>query len=178
MNCIIPARKGFKRISWKNTQVICGKPMVFWTIDAAQKSKCFEQIIISTDDENLLEQCDKIDGLTAYNRPPELALDNSTMETTVLDVIKSFSSKSYALLQPTSPLRNSTHITNAKSLFEESKNGNLVSMNKVAMRPSLYYKKNNDGNIAQIFPGFSDKLQRQFNLTILKENGAIYMFES
>ena len=98
------------------------------------------------------------------------------MNATVFDVIKTFHCENYALLQPTSPLRNSSHISRAKSLFEESKNNNLVSMNAVAMRPSLYYEKNNDGKIKQIFSGFSDKRQRQFNPTILKENGAIYMF--
>ena len=53
--CIIPARGGSKRIPRKNIREFCGKPMIAWSIGAAQASGCFDQIIVSTDDAEIAE---------------------------------------------------------------------------------------------------------------------------
>ena len=47
---VIPARGGSKRIPKKNIIDFMGKPMMLWTIEAAQKSGLFDRIIVSTDD--------------------------------------------------------------------------------------------------------------------------------
>lgn len=47
---IIPARGGSKRIPRKNIKEFCGKPMIAWSVEAAQASGCFDRIIVSTDD--------------------------------------------------------------------------------------------------------------------------------
>ena len=46
---IIPARKGSKRIKNKNIVLLNGKPMIYWTILAARKSKIFKKIYVDTD---------------------------------------------------------------------------------------------------------------------------------
>ena len=46
---IIPARKNSKRIKNKNIVSFNGKPMIFWTINAALESKLFDRIVVSTD---------------------------------------------------------------------------------------------------------------------------------
>ena len=50
---IIPARGGSKRIPQKNIRIFRGKPMIAWSILAAKESGCFDEIIVSTDDENI-----------------------------------------------------------------------------------------------------------------------------
>ena len=52
---IIPARGGSKRIPHKNIREFAGKPMIAWSIEAAQASHCFDRIIVSTDDEEIAE---------------------------------------------------------------------------------------------------------------------------
>ena len=47
--CIIPARSGSKGIKNKNIKIIGGKPLIYWTINAAIKSKFFSKVIVSTD---------------------------------------------------------------------------------------------------------------------------------
>ena len=47
---VIPARGGSKRIPRKNIKEFCGKPMIAWSIEAAQKSAFFDKINVSTDD--------------------------------------------------------------------------------------------------------------------------------
>ena len=50
---IIPARGGSKRIPRKNIINFCGKPMISWSIKAAKECNCFDEIIVSTDDEEI-----------------------------------------------------------------------------------------------------------------------------
>ncbi len=51
--CVIPARGGSKRLPKKNILNFFGKPMIYWTIEAAKKSKIFDKIVVSTDDEKI-----------------------------------------------------------------------------------------------------------------------------
>ena len=50
---VIPARGGSKGIIRKNIKSICGKPLVAWSIAAAQKSKLLDDFIVSTEDEEI-----------------------------------------------------------------------------------------------------------------------------
>ena len=50
---IIPARGGSKRLPLKNIRVLCGKPLIAWTIEQAKKSNYIDKIIVSTDSEEI-----------------------------------------------------------------------------------------------------------------------------
>ena len=51
--CIIPARGGSKGIKLKNLQKVDNKPLLFYPINAAKKSKCIDDIFVSTDSEKI-----------------------------------------------------------------------------------------------------------------------------
>lgn len=72
---IIPARGGSKRIPRKNIKIFCGLPMIAWPIREAFKSKCFDRIIVSTDDEEIAEVAKLYGAEVPYIRPSELAGD-------------------------------------------------------------------------------------------------------
>lgn len=72
---VIPARGGSKRIPGKNIKPFCGKPMIAWTIGAAQQSGCFNRIIVSTDDAQIAEVARGCGAETPFVRPPELSDD-------------------------------------------------------------------------------------------------------
>lgn len=74
---IIPARGGSKRIPRKNIKEFCGKPMIAWSIEAAQKSGCFDRIIVSTDDAEIAEVARQFGGETPFMRPSSLSDDHS-----------------------------------------------------------------------------------------------------
>ena len=73
--CVIPARGGSKRIPRKNIREFAGKPIIAWSIDAAQQSGCFERIIISTDDSEIAEVGQKFGAEVPFLRPKELSDD-------------------------------------------------------------------------------------------------------
>jgi len=73
--CVIPARGGSKRIPRKNIREFCGKPMIAWSIEAAQSSGCFDQIIVSTDELAIAAVSRQWGSDVPFMRPAELADD-------------------------------------------------------------------------------------------------------
>lgn len=74
---VIPARGGSKRIPRKNIKEFCGKPMIAWSIEAAQQSGCFDQIIVSTDDVEIAEVARQFGATVPFMRPAELSDDHT-----------------------------------------------------------------------------------------------------
>lgn len=72
---IIPARGGSKRIPRKNIKLFSGLPMLAWSIQAAQKSGCFQRIIVSTDDEQIAAVATEYGAEVPFLRPDVLADD-------------------------------------------------------------------------------------------------------
>jgi N-acylneuraminate cytidylyltransferase len=87
---IIPARGGSKRIPRKNIKPFCGKPMIAWSIEAALQSGCFDQVVVSTDDQEIAETSRAYGALTPFIRPKELADDHSTTAAVIRHAIDWF----------------------------------------------------------------------------------------
>jgi pseudaminic acid cytidylyltransferase len=73
--CVIPARSGSKRIPRKNIKEFNGKPIIAYSIEAALKSNCFSQVIVSTDDAEISEVAKKYGANVPFVRPDELSND-------------------------------------------------------------------------------------------------------
>ena len=73
--CVIPARGGSKRIPRKNIKEFNGKPIIAYSIEAALKSNCFDQVIVSTDDDEISEVAKKYGAQVPFLRPDELSND-------------------------------------------------------------------------------------------------------
>lgn len=73
--CIIPARGGSKRIPRKNIKEFCGKPMIAWSIEAAKASGCFDQVIVSTDDDKVAKVAREWGATVPFMRPAKLSDD-------------------------------------------------------------------------------------------------------
>lgn len=74
---VIPARGGSKRIPRKNIREFCGKPIIAWSIEAAVESGCFDNVIVSTDDEEIADIAKQYGADTPFMRPAELANDTA-----------------------------------------------------------------------------------------------------
>lgn len=72
---VIPARGGSKRIPRKNIRDFCGKPILAWSIEAALQSGCIEQVIVSTDDEEIADVARAYGAHVPFIRPAHLADD-------------------------------------------------------------------------------------------------------
>jgi pseudaminic acid cytidylyltransferase len=74
---IIPARGGSKRIPKKNIKDFCGKPMIVWAIEKAIKSNCFDEIIVTTDDTEIMETANEHGAKTPFKRSKKLSDDHT-----------------------------------------------------------------------------------------------------
>lgn len=92
--CLIPARGGSKRIPRKNIRLFCGKPMLAWSIQAAERSGCFDSIIVSTDDFEIASVAREYGAEVPFFRPSELASDYASTQSVVKHAISWFDSNS------------------------------------------------------------------------------------
>ncbi|MDD2367122.1 MAG: pseudaminic acid cytidylyltransferase [Desulfuromonadaceae bacterium] len=74
---IIPARGGSKRIPRKNIRKFCGKPMIVWSIEAALRSRCFDRIVVSTDDAEIADVAVQHGAEVPFMRPEALSDDHT-----------------------------------------------------------------------------------------------------
>ena len=74
---VIPARGGSKRIPRKNIKPFNGKPMIAWSIEAALDSQMFDQVLVSTDDEEIAEVARQHGAQVPFIRPASLADDHT-----------------------------------------------------------------------------------------------------
>lgn len=72
---LIPARGGSKRIPRKNIRAFAGRPMLAWSVAAAQASGCFDRIVVSTDDPEIAEVARAAGAEVPFLRPKALADD-------------------------------------------------------------------------------------------------------
>jgi len=111
---VIPARKGSKRLPGKNKRMFYGKPLICWTIEEAQKCEFLDEIIISTDDEDIIELCQKYyedNRIKLHKLPSECTQDNSKPEESAINTLRNYPNDTIVIwLQPTSPLRSKEDI--------------------------------------------------------------------
>jgi len=74
---VIPARGSSKRIPRKNIREFCGQPMIARSIHAAIRSKCFEKIIVSTDDQEIAKISENSGAEVPFMRPKSLSDDHT-----------------------------------------------------------------------------------------------------
>nr|HPK54819.1 acylneuraminate cytidylyltransferase family protein [Smithellaceae bacterium] len=104
---IIPARGGSKGIPRKNITNLAGKPLIAWTIEEAKKSKYIDRLILSSEDNEIIQVAKEWGCEVPFIRPRELAEDDTLGIEPVLHALNTIKKKYdyVVLLQPTSPLR-------------------------------------------------------------------------
>ena len=90
---LIPARGGSKRIPRKNIKLFCGKPMIAWSIESAQQSGCFDQVVVSTDDAEIAEVARQYGAQVPYMRPAALSDDHTGTTAVVAHAINWFAAQ-------------------------------------------------------------------------------------
>ena len=132
---IIPARGGSKRLPRKNLLDLCGKPLIAWSIEAALKSKYISKVIVSSDDEEILNIAKEYKA-DFIKRPDELASDTATTFDALKHTLENVGKYDYVvLLQPTSPLRSEKHIDEAIELLEEKSADAIISVCEMEHSP-------------------------------------------
>lgn len=91
--CIIPARGGSKRIPRKNIKDFLGKPIIAYSIEAALKSGLFDEVMVSTDDEEIAAIARQYGASVPFMRSAENANDYATTADVLLEVLANYREK-------------------------------------------------------------------------------------
>lgn len=172
---VILARGKSKRLPRKNILDLVDKPLIAWSIEAGLKSKYIDKLLVSSDDEEILEIANKF-GSDTLKRPDELAGDTSTSLDAIKHSITSFERYDYVmLLQPTSPLRNVKHIDEAIELLGHKDADAVISVCEMSHSPLWCNTLDNNLSMTnflkdEVLNTRSQDLEKFYRL-----NGAIYL---
>lgn len=121
--CIIPARGGSKRIPHKNRKDFLGKPIIAYSIEAAQKSALFDEVMVSTDDPDIAEIALKYGAKVPFMRSPENSNDYATTFDVIEEVVSFYQKNNIIFRQacclyPTAPLISIQNLMRAFSILD------------------------------------------------------------
>ena len=128
---IIPARGGSKGIPGKNLVDLGGRPLIEWTLAAAQAST-LDTVVVSTDDDFVAAVVEEY-GVQVIRRPKQLATDNAKVSEAAQHVRDTLAKARQGfdilvLLQPTSPFRTAEDIDDALALMDQTGCESVVSV--------------------------------------------------
>lgn len=121
---LIPARGGSKRIPRKNLQVVGGRTLLEWTIRVAQAARSVDEVVVSTEDEEIAERARDLGATIRWLRPAQLATDAASSAEVVLYELQRLRSEVHGnlkfalLLEATAPIRSAEQLDEAVRLLE------------------------------------------------------------
>lgn len=177
---IIPARSGSKGLPNKNILPLDGTPLISWTIQAAQLSKIFSKIIVSTDSEEICKIAIQWGAEVPFLRPEELSTDKSPIVDTIIYLLRCLDDDydGVCLLQPTSPLRGANHIIEAFELFKSSGAPSVVSITELEKSPQWSFWRDQRGRLTPLLTAGHTVSRRQDLKSAYVLNGAIYFVKT
>ncbi len=175
---LIPARGGSKGIPHKNIIDFHGKPLIAYTIEAAKQCEAVDDIVVTTDDEEIRRVAVQYGAEAPFLRPAEYAADTSKTIDAVLHALRWLTEHGrtwdiLVLLQPTSPLRTSEDISRGIALFME-KGDSVCSVSPVDKHPAFIRSIEQDGRCVSLIPGMMTA-RRQDLKEFYQVDGAVYI---
>lgn len=179
---IIPARGGSKGVPGKNIRILGTKPLIQYTLEAANQSKLITKCIVSTDSKEIAECVKKIGGKVPFIRPDSLAMDSSPTLPVIQHALnfcleQGETYDAVCLLQATNPFRLSGFIDNAITRFVELDCDALVSVLPVPTEFNPHWTFETDSNgFLKIATGENQVISRRQDLPpAFCRDGSVYI---
>ncbi len=167
---IIPARGGSKSIPRKNLQLLGGKPLLAWTIEAALTAAGIDTVYVSTEDSEIAEVARHY-GAEIIKRPAELATDTASSESVIIHALQILGDtvNVVAFIQPTSPFLKPEIIDRAISLLSDPRYDSIITVEE-----SYGYFGTLDAE-GYYHPLRTERKRRQEMVPFYRDNGALYL---
>ncbi len=145
---IITARGGSKRIPKKNIKDFCGKPIIAYSIEAALEARVFDEVMVSTDSEEIAEIARQYGASVPFMRSEATSSDYATTRDVLLEVLSNYKDigmefDEMVCIYPTAPFLTGKKLVNAMKVFHEKKGAMLIPVVKFSYPPQRAYVINN-----------------------------------
>ena len=179
---LIPARGGSKGVPGKNIKLLGGKPLIQYTSEIALQSKFLTKVILSSDDDAIINVAKELGVEVPFKRPAVLAKDSSPTLPVIMHALDYYKSigvtfDAVCLLQVTSPFRTVIFLDEALQKFINKNTDSLFSVQEVPheYNPHWTFEVNVKGNL-QIATGEDNIISRRQELPIAyHRDGSIYI---
>ena len=174
---VIPARGGSKGLPGKNIKMLCGKPLIAYSIDVARAFADDNNICVSTDSEEIKQVVEQYGLKVPFLRPDYLATDTATSDDVLIHAVNYYREqygrtfKKLILLQPTSPLRTKEDVEEAIRLYRDDIDM-VVSVMK-SHAPAVLCQDDEQGYVQLTYN--KKALGRQQLPDMYEFNGAVYV---
>lgn len=177
---IIPARAGSKRLPGKNIKEFAGKPLISWSIEAALLSDCFDIICISSDCDEVINLVSQYKVDVPFKRPDHLSSDSASSIDVVIHAIEYYQQNgiifdTVTLLQPTSPLRSSTNITEGFEVFQKYNANAVIGVTELDHPTAWSCVIDEDSSLTGFVRNLESNKRSQDYQAEYRINGALYI---
>lgn len=165
----------------KNMRKIAGKPLIDFSILAAQQSNHIDSVYVSSDDQAILQYAQTM-GATGIVRTDEFATDTASAVGVVEHFIGTLPNTLLqedpyiVYLQPTSPFRTARHIDDALEHMLSASAQSLMSVSEAEKSPFKMFALDAKGRLQSLFDEKLSNARRQDLPAVFAPNGAIYVF--
>jgi pseudaminic acid cytidylyltransferase len=154
---VIPARGGSKRIPRKNIKNFCGKPILTYSIDAAFKSKCFDRVVVSTDDSEIADIAIKLGAEVPYIRSAELSDDYAGTNAVMCDAMQWFEKNGElpdlaCCIYATAPFISTTSLNDGLNIMMSLKYDYAFTISEFSSPIQRALRINNNGIVEMLDP--------------------------
>jgi CMP-N,N'-diacetyllegionaminic acid synthase len=179
---LIPARAGSLGVPRKNLRLLAGKPLLAYTIEAAEHS-CIDRVLVSTESPEIADVAKRYGAEVPFLRPAALAASTGVTSMQIvqhaldyLHTTEGYQPGLVAYLQPTSPLRTAAHIDSGVRLLCESDADSVVSIRQVeSEHPYFMMRLEKDHWLREYIEIDNKPLSRQEVPPLHLINGALYI---
>lgn len=155
---IITARGGSKRIPKKNIKEFCGKPIIAYSIEAALKAETFDEVMVSTDSEEIAEIAKSYGAKVPFMRSEATSNDFATTADVLLEVIENYKKNGqnfdcFACIYPTAPFITAQKLLEAMNSLRKTEADSVISVVKYGFPPQRAFLIEN-GMIKYQYPQY------------------------
>ena len=177
---VITARGGSKRIPKKNIKNFCGEPIIAYAIRAAQKSEIFDEVMVSTDNEEIAEIARRYGAQVPFMRSTQNADDYATTEDVIMEVVGAYRNigKKYdyvCCLYPTSPFITDDVLKRAMRIMEQKQPAIVIPVVQFSYPPQRCLIIDDNGYARFKYPQYvqtrSQDLEKEYH-----DAGQFYVF--
>jgi len=168
----IPVRGGSKSIPLKNIRLLNGKPLVYWTVNAANYCKDIDAVYVATDSDEIRKVVNGfgLEKVKVIDRSEETATDTASTELAMLEFAHNYEFDNIALIQATSPLLKSLDLEAGFNLYQSAD-----SVLSVVRQKRFIWANDENGNVVPKNYDPLNRPRRQCFDGYLVENGAFYI---